>query len=211
MSVADDLTEALGWMIDQNSPDLATYATAIGLMFNPVETYAADQDDGTLGWSILLDVSKCPVEALPYLAQYIGERLPDGLSEADQRTWIINAPNQYRGTPLSIVRAAQRWLTGQRMVQIQERWNGPGSTTDIDHITVIVFADACPDPGKVQAELRKAVPADIVLDFTVSSGQTWLGVLNSHGTNSTWTQVLSVNQTWAQIKGAQTGFILWTS
>jgi hypothetical protein len=117
MSIAEDLNEAmLPWL----TPDLEDYNNAIGWMFHTVEQWF-DEDDEDGNWAMLLDPDLCPVEALPYLAQYVGERLPTGISEPLAREWIKDAPNQLRGTAYSIFRAAQRTLIGSRTVQIIER------------------------------------------------------------------------------------------
>src|SRR3954452_18712789 len=102
-------------------------------MFTEVELYAIAEDDDQ-GWVILFDPDRCPAPALPYLAQYVGERLPVGLSEPLQREWIKDAPNQRRGTPMSIFLAAQRKLTGSRLVSMRERDGG-----DPDKLTVVTY------------------------------------------------------------------------
>lgn len=129
MSVADDLVAAFApWMTD----DLEAYLRTIGEMFAEVEMYSDDSEEFE-GWTILLDPDRCPVAALPYLAQFVGERLPKGLAEAAQRQWIKDAPNQRRGTVSSIVRAAARRLTGAQLVTVIERDGGP------DKLSVITY------------------------------------------------------------------------
>lgn len=198
-----------------STPDLMTYAFAIGLMFAEIEVYAADRPDGTSGWSTMLDVDAIPTAGLPYLAQYVGERLPSGISDAeneanpnfrsDARQWIVDAPNQVRGTPYALARAAQRYLTGAKIVQIAERQTLSG-TYNLDTVAVLVYADECPDPSAVAAELRKVVPADVTLDFNVSTGETWNGV---HTAYSSWAAVMAANANWTAVRGQETGFTQW--
>ena len=233
MSVADDFVAALApWM----TPDLETYARAIGGMFAEVEMWA--EDSPTLpGWGILLDVNTCPAKALPYLAMYVGERLPAGITEAAAREWIRDAPNQVRGTPYSIFRAAQRYLTGQRTVQIIERepsggttqtWTAAtvggtwaavgttyatwaqvlrGSSDDPDRITVITYADETPNQAQVLAELRTVVPADIVLNYQLLTGQRWVDVAGAY---ATWAAVKAANLTWDDVRGVRVGSNVYT-
>jgi hypothetical protein len=147
--------------------DLEDYLTVIGDMFAPFELYALDTDDGP-GWSILLDVDRCPAPALPYLAQYVGERIPVGLTEDQQRQWIRDAPNQRRGTVPGIVNAARRYLTGTQLVTVIERDGGP------DKLTVITYTTQTPNPAALEYELRyRQVPGDITLNYQVVSGQTY--------------------------------------
>ena len=202
MTWADDAVAAIApwWTADHE-----TYIRAIMVMTEQVELFADDQDDGTPGWSIMLDPDTCPVYGLPYLAQWVGERLPAGLSEADARAWIKAAPNQWRGTPYSIVRAAQRWLTGPRYVQIRERSKLDG-TSDPDWIAVQTFTSQTPDPDRVLDELRKVVPADIMLDYQVTVGATWQDIAIAY---DTWADVLASLPTWADVAGRTEGFISW--
>jgi hypothetical protein len=197
MSISEDLQDALvPWL----TPDLADYADAIGWMFSGVEVYVS-ADDEEENWSILFDPDECPVEALPYLAQYVGERLPTGLAEPLAREWIKDAPNQLRGTMYAIFRAAQRTLTGSRSVQIKER-NGVLGEDDADRLSVVTYTQETPDPDAVLADLLTVVPADIVLDYQVLSGQTWDDVATAY---ADWTAEAAANADWATLAGHQPG------
>lgn len=203
MSVAEDLVAAFQpWL----TPDLEDYLTAIGGMFSEVELYAIDEDNDELGWAILLDPDRAPVAALPYLAQYVGERLPVGLDEVGMREWIKDSPNQRRGTIESIVRVAQRYLTGQRTVAISER-----SGTDVnpeDYLIVQTYTSETPNPALTFADLRRdAVPADIVLTHNVMEGQAWQQVKDD---NATWQVVKDSFPTWEDLRVQMPGFTVWT-
>jgi hypothetical protein len=203
MSVAEDLVAAFEpWL----TPDLETYLTAIGGMFSEVELYAIDEENDELGWAILLDPDRAPVAALPYLAQYVGERLPVGLDEAGMREWIKDAPNQRRGTVESIVRVAQRYLTGQRTVAISER-SGGGANPE-DYLIVQTYTSETPYPAVTFADLRRdAVPADIVLTHNVMEGQAWQQVKDD---NPTWQDVKNDFATWEDLRVQMPGFTVWT-
>jgi hypothetical protein len=176
VSVTEDLLAAFApWM----TPDLEDYLTVIGEMFSEVELYAMAEDD-ELGYAVLLDPDTAPVQALPYLALYVGERLPVGLEEVMQREWIKDAPNQRRGTLESVVRVAQRTLTGQRTVSILER-AGAGDTDDPDQLLVITYTPETPDADAVERDLRRdAVPADIVLTYQMMDAQTYTAAGTGH-------------------------------
>jgi hypothetical protein len=193
MSIADDLVDALApWM----TPDLEVYARAIGEMFSEVELYAITGDDDQ-GWTVLFDPDRCPAPALPYLAQYVGERLPVGISEPAAREWIKDAPNQRRGTPQSIFLAAQRKLTGSRLVSMRERDGG-----DPDKLTVVTYTHETPDPDGTLADLLDVVPHDIDLTYSVLDGEDWGGVATDH---ATWTDVETAFPTWADVASAMSG------
>jgi hypothetical protein len=197
MSLADDLVERHeAWVSD--SPDLEAFLRAVALIFSDVELYALDvvDDSGTItaeGWTILFDPDRCPAPALPYLAQYVGERLPVGLEtrdEAGAREWIKDAPNQIRGTNLAIFRAAQRRLTGSRLVALVER------DGTVDTLTVVTYNSETPDPVGTKADIRSVAPDDVVLNVMALDGQTW-GLLSD--THATWQAVMDAYPTWAEV------------
>lgn len=178
------------WM----TTDLETYLRAVAGMFSEVELLAFDTATKE-GWTILFDPDRCPTKALPYLAQYVGERLPLGLPDVLQREWIKDAPNSRRGTIQSIVRAAQRTLIGQRHVSIQER---VGAVSDA--LSVTTYISETPNAATVLADLQTVVPADIILTYQSLAGQVWSAI-----TASTWLQVRTNYATWGELAQATTG------
>lgn len=186
MSFADDLVAAFEpWL----TPDLETYLRAIAGMFSEVELLAFDDAFGE-GWEILFDPDRCPANALPYLAQYVGERLPAGLSVPLQREWIKDAPNQRRGTPRAIFLAAQRRLTGSRLVAWKER------DPTVDTLTIYTYTSQTPDPAGTLRDLLDVVPADVILNYTSLAGQLWSDLQASH---ATWQLVKDGYPTWGDV------------
>jgi hypothetical protein len=157
------------WM----TPDLEGYLTAIGTMFSEVDLYVGDDD--TPQWGILLDPDRAPLKALPYLAQYMGERLEAGLTEAQMREWIKDAPHQKRGTMESIFLAAQRHLTGSRSVYWSERDNGT-ATDQPDHLSMATLPSETPDAAVTLQDILSVAPADIEVHYSILPGQTWAEV-----------------------------------
>lgn len=198
MALADDLVAAFEPWI---TTDLEDFLRALGSMFSEVELYAVDENDDMLGWSNLLDPDLCPVPALPYLAQYVGEQLPVGLTEAQQREWIKDAPNQRRGTVLGIVRAAQRTLTGTRLVAVNEREG------DEDHLGIVTYTDQTPNPEQVRADILSVMPADIVLNYSNLGGQSWSSVKTNF---ATWQDVKDHYATWADVRADTPGYTIYT-
>lgn len=186
--VAGDLIASFEpWMTD----DLYDYLNAVGSMFAAVEALSADAENGE-GWSLALDPDLCPPEALPYLAQFVGERLPVGLAEPFQREWIKDEPNSVRGTVPSILRAAQRSLTGNRKVALLER----GGVNDPDLVVVRTYASETPFPARVLHDLQDVMPADMTLDYRAIAGSTW-GLVNAN--YASWGAVKADNATWADV------------
>jgi hypothetical protein len=192
VTFADDLVARFEpWL----TPDLETYLRAIAGMMSQVELYALDSDDAE-GWTILFDPDLCPVEGLPYLAQYVGEVLRTGATEAEMRTQIKEAPNQQRGTNPSIFAAAQRRLTGAKLVAMTER------DGTVDTLTVVTYQDQTPNPNGTQADIMAVLPADVILNYQNLPGQRWSNVKASY---ATWTALKTANATWGLLASAQGG------
>lgn len=198
MSIADDLVERFEpWIND----DLETYLRSLATVFSEVELLAMDviDEDGNLseGWTILFDPDLCPSGALPYLAQYVGEILPLGLSEPLMREQIKDRPHSKRGRPQAMFQAAQKRLTGNRLVSFIERADGV-----VDKVRVITYTSQTPDPAGTLADIQSVTPADVILDYQTLSGQTWQAVKNTY---ATWNAVKAANLTWAQLATGLSG------
>lgn len=155
--------------------DLSIYTNALARMFEEVDTYVRDTDEGP-GWSILLDVGRTPNKGLGWLAQFVGVTLDDRLADAEQRQRIRQTDGFRRGSPDAIRGAAQPFLTGNQTVQLYERDGSPYV------LTVVTFADETPDPDAVESALRQQKPAGIVLNYQVVDGQIYEQLLENHPT-----------------------------
>jgi hypothetical protein len=187
--ISEDLPLALGpWL----TGDLQAYLEVVGEMFDGTEEWEGDGEED--GWSVLVDPDRCPARALYHLAMYVGETLPMGLVEQDEalaREWIKDAPNQRRGTNYAIFRAAQRKLTGSRLVEIRNRVGG-----DPDKMTVITFTVETPDPAGVEADVRSVAAWDVDLTYQVNVGELWADVDDD---NPTWADVEAGADTWRDV------------
>lgn len=109
----------------------------------------------------LLDPYLCPDWALPWLAQFVGLRLPVGMSADDARIVIAKASGFARGTPAAIKAAAGLYLTGTKSVQFRER-NGSAYALE-----VVTFTGETPDPAATQAAILAQKPGGIILSYRV--------------------------------------------
>jgi hypothetical protein len=192
---------------------LIDYLETIASLFSEVELYAMDwyDDDGVLheGWTSLFDPDLCPAKALPYLAQYVGEVLPEGLWETDEaaaREWINDNPNSRRGTNRAIFLAAQRRLTGSRLVSIVNR-DGLGTDEDVDRLTVATYIVETPDPEGTRRDIESVAPYDVDLNIELRTGQSWGDV---RATYASWTDVMNANVTWGEVAADLAGFNVFT-
>jgi len=193
MSIADDRVDALTpWL----TSDLEDFIRSCAAMWEQIESLVGDLTTSEEPYPDIFDPDLAPQIALGYLAQFVGERLPVGITEARAREWIKDRPNSRRGTAQSIFLAAQRTLTGTRLVSMHERTTIAG-VTDVDYITVRTTIAQTPDPQAVYNDLRKnIVPADIVLNYAAIVGETWQDVKNN---NATWNTVKLGFPNWSQV------------
>lgn len=204
MTVATQLVDAFQpWM----TADLAGYLTALGGMFSEYEEYAAVQPDGTPGWLTLFDPNVCPVAALPFLAQIVGERLPAGIGEADARQWIKDAPNQIRGTTSAICRAARRNLqAGSAQTVLYRQRTKLDGTSDPDYLQVATYAVETPNQAQTLQDILSVTPADIHVDYRALTGASWADVKLGF---ASWTALLAADPTWNDVKGS-TAAVGWS-
>jgi hypothetical protein len=181
--------------------DLDGFLRAMATMFDQVILYSADTDEQE-GWVTLFDPDLCPAEALPYLAQLVGEVLPTGLPEAAAREWIKDNPNARRGTPESVFLAAQRKLVGNRFVSMLERYQGV-----IDMVAIRTNTSETPNPAGTLADILAVLPADVVLDYQVVTGATWD---DAKGTYASWNALTATGKTWAEVKSELAGWAHYT-
>lgn len=147
---------------DQRGWPLLILLGAIGHAFGPLHDLVRDTDDGP-GWSAALDPARAPSWALPWLAQFAGVRLTDGLAEAQQRAQITDPPAFERGTKDAMIAAAAPTLAGSApVIRFYERNPGPYE------ILVVTSTGATPDPAGTLRALRSQKPAGLILTHLVS-------------------------------------------
>jgi|SRR6185437_4019624 len=136
---------------EANNYTFLTWLDGIGQQQQIIDNLIRDQGANP-GWSIVLDVTRCPTYALPWLAQFVGVRFTGPVLGNDSlmRNAIVAKNGFNRGTPGSIVAAVTPFLdpaTG--FVNVIENYPDPYS------LTVQIFGDL----GAMDyAELAKAYP-----------------------------------------------------
>ena len=192
-SFDSELYEDLGplaWADPQNGYALAAYCGAIGTMFNPVRTLARADDMGNPGWSILLDINRCPTAYLPWLGQFVGVPVDSALTDAQQRSQIQNETGMSRGSVPTIISTAQKYLTGSQTVVVLERTPTPYS------YTVITYTSETSNPTVVQNALTLAKPGGLKLTYLTVSGQVWAQLVANY---ATWAAVITAFPNWADV------------
>ncbi len=144
------------------------------------------------GWEILLNPETCPAVALPYLAQFVGARLTDSMTEAEQRAAIKDPEGFDRGTIPQIEAVAKRSLTGSKAVVITERYTGKAWRLRIE-----TLEEETPEPSVTQAAIEaEAKPIGILLFFNQRVNWTWGEILAEAATYPSWKAFREAFATW---------------
>jgi hypothetical protein len=152
---------------------LLILVNAIGLPFQLVEDLVRDTPDGP-GWSALLDVDRCPVEALPWLGQLAGVRVLPDSSESAMRARIRSTDGFHRGTVAAMRAAALATMSEAGYLVFRERAGDPYV------LDVISYADETPDPNATLQALLAQKPGGIVLNYSTATGQTYQVLNDTH-------------------------------
>ncbi len=190
--LAEELYESLGPLAKQDQRygwPLLRFCNALVVTRQVLDDLVRDGEYP--GWTSVLDIDRAPVEALPWLAQFIGVSMNVHLDEVSQRLRLRETSGFRRGTRASIEGAARQHLTGGRLVEITERDTSPY------HFKVVTYATETPDQNAVAEALLAQKPAGLVMNYTVSSGQTY-GQLTA--TNQTYDQLRATYPTYSAMK-----------
>lgn len=160
--------EALGW-------HLLHFCSAFGLPFQLIEDLGRDSDAGP-GWSILLDIDRCPTWALGYLGQYRGVRLPapEAFETAEaydlaMRERIRRADGVNRGRTDALRAMIERYLTGTKYVVLNERRGG-----DAYELGVLTRTSETADPALLERRIREdQKPGGLRLTFETADLPTY--------------------------------------
>lgn len=162
-------------------------------MFQAVEELTAERPDGLSGWANMVDINACPSQYLPYLAQFVGAEVKLGLSDADQRAYILSLPGFNRGRPATIISEVQATLTGGKFVDLQER------TPTAWRYAVVTKPSETPNPAATIAALQAQKPGPDQFQHLLVEAATygWLA-----GEYDTYAIVASTYATYADLRNA---------
>jgi hypothetical protein len=169
----------------ENNWALAHYIASIGTMIQDI----TDLSRAPSSWGDLMDPDTCPPEALGWLAQMVGIRLPQPITADEARTIIKKQDNFKRGTPEGIREAIKPLLTDTQYVGIIERADG-----DPYKIVISTITSETPNPTAVGALLSEdgpnaVIPAGILWTYGHTENAMLFG--NLRESMLTFTQVKS--------------------
>lgn len=150
--------DRFGWQMLYLTHEL--FAATLGY----VDDLVRDSDAGP-GWSGSLDPDRAFAEHLPWLAQFVGVRLPPGLTVIEQRVYLRDKPRWRRGSRGAMIAEARATLTGTQSVYFIERASSAYT------ITVQTLTSETPDPVATLEALLRQKPGGIVLTHVVSDAR----------------------------------------
>lgn len=172
--------------------ELTDYIDTNGLVKSRSDAY--DTGNNEIGWSGIIDLTRVPGKALPWLAQFVGIEIPDGLTEPQQREYVADLANWRRGTRLGIIAAIKATLTGNKSVLFHERVGGQPY-----QLGIATYDTETPDPALTESIIReRQKPAGIVLTYSTLAGQDYQTVLDNH---PLYQDVKDDYATYADVKG----------
>jgi len=161
-----DLLQPMFYADAQNGNSLHIYLGGLSdPIFQLVDDWASDTDDGDPGYSLLVDATRVPDVAIPWLGQFVGIRVTTGLTAAQQKEQLVGLGNWKRGTVAALKAAPQPLLTGTQTVIVKERDTSPY------HLLVYTLAAETPDQNAVLAALLSQKPAGLVMQYIVYANQ----------------------------------------
>ena len=119
--VAEEMYAALGPITSEDPAlgwPLLRFINAMAIRPQATDDLVRDSDEGP-GWSGVVDLDRAPVNALPWLAQFVGVELLPGLDDESQRLRIRETAGFRRGTRAAIEGAARQFLTGSRTARFK--------------------------------------------------------------------------------------------
>jgi hypothetical protein len=130
--------------------DLNYYLGGIGTLFQEVEDLAADTEDGP-GWSVLMDVNRIPEKGLDWLAQFVGITI-DHNSDTEYRHQVRAHDRWGRGTPLSMIGPAGRWVPQDGLMYLLERNPDPYGIS-------VIFVEKTVETDQTYAQMFTVYPS----------------------------------------------------
>jgi hypothetical protein len=173
-----------------------------GDRLDDINQWAADQSDGTPGWSLLLDVDNCPSIVLPWLAQFVGVRFSSGqTTDTARRAAIRNEQGFDRGSRSQFLATINGYLSGPLFASLIER------STDPYHVTVQIPFDELlvPDISIIENAAMAVKPAGLILSFVTIGLSSFTQMFTYNGASQIFVVPAGVTSLTVDMAGAQGG------
>lgn len=154
-SLGDGLTsedEGLGW------PLLHWIDAVVGETLGPLEDLYRDSDTRP-GWGDLLDIDTAPPDAVAWLGQFSGARIPAGLLDAARREYVKDRHEWETGRRPKVIEEIVATLTGTKRFSLVERAGSPGN------VELRTHPAETPDTDATEAAFLRQKPGGLTYEY----------------------------------------------
>lgn len=139
-----------------------------GSRLQPVDDLVRDRP-GSPGWAVAADLDRTAF--LPWLLQWVGVVHRPELTDTENRARGRNRPESRRGTVAYIRAIAEEFLSGDRRVEVDERYLGASRDVRVRIYGQEIAAGVT--EARIEAALNAAIPWTFTLVFEVAAGWTF--------------------------------------
>jgi hypothetical protein len=157
-----------------------------------VDDLARDTDAGP-GWSGIVDLARVPDDFVVWLAQFVGISARVGDTTASIREEITNRPRTKRGTPATVISAAQSVLSGSARVMLTER------DTSAYHFLLQTYVVQTPDAQAVVDAVNRVKPGGVMWVHELLTGPSYAQVETATPPASTYADRKAMFPTYADV------------
>jgi hypothetical protein len=184
--------------------DLARWCNAAGAFFDIVvdlaEEVGSDGEDGYLPpLGKLFDPDLCPYGFLPFLAAFVGVKIPVGTPEAEARALLKAESGFARGTRASIEAAIERCVSGE--FQLIERRNAANEVKPWHFVVVVKESKINQSWFSTTGDWTEQTGDWELLSASAGIAALEAAVNKTKPAGLMWTLILSKDHPWLEVAG----------
>jgi hypothetical protein len=169
--------QPLAYDDDDTNGSVRVLTQAVGTMWQDMEEIIrdelADPDDPnpggiTPGYGTVMDVDEAPESWLPWLAQFVGVTIPQGLIREQMENLILGVGGMWRCTPKAIEEAVRTTLTGEKHLLMVERFEGKAYK-----VLIVTFKKQTPHEAETKRIAEEAMPGGTFVVYVCVEGWTY--------------------------------------
>lgn len=150
------------WVTTAPTPALAWYldaaASTMAAVYDLVSDVGFDGEPGyTPGYDRVMNPLTADPVNYPWIGNFVGVSIDPGTDPNDALSILLAEAGQKRGTPASIIAAAQRTLTGSQHVSLIERTYITGAADGYWFLLQVIPTE-CPNPAATIAAVESVRP-----------------------------------------------------
>lgn len=178
---AEELWSSLGPWRDADGEEtgwaLLHFCEALASGNQIVDDLARDTDTSP-GWSSIVDLARVPDDFVAWLGQFVGVIARVGETTSALRDEITSRPRTKRGTPATMIAAAQTALLGSKRVKLTERDTSPY------HFLLRTYTVQTPNTQAVVDAVNAVKPGGVQWTHQLIAGPTFIDVRGAYPTRT---------------------------